>query len=317
MASSNREKAKRESGLSVIYTHFLPESFGSVRYPRTGPWKLTSRGMGGEPKNIGIDSGWIEGSAAAPWRFTVTGSYVDVRVWRWSSWMTDITISYRFTLEDGAEEFVELALDSKTLSLRTSEAADLPPWTELGFRQCPDCPLQATTTPHCPAAAGLVGLVRGFARVLSYERIKVEVCTPERTVTLDTSAQQAVSSLMGLIMAVSGCPFTAFFRPMARFHLPGATTDETIYRAASMYMLAQYYVHFSGNEPDFAFAGLLEKYEAVQKVNRAFVKRLHAAADYDSTINALVVLDAWALTIPWAVEESLAGFRHLFEPYLP
>jgi hypothetical protein len=83
-----------------------------------------------------------------------------------------------------------------------------------------------------------------------------------------------------------------------------------------MHMLAQYYVQLAGEEPDFAFAGLLESYAAVQKVNRAFVKRLHAAADYDSTINALVVLDAWALTMPWAIEESLEGLRHLFDPYL-
>lgn len=230
--------------------------------------------------------------------------------------MSDISIGYRFTLEDGSEESFELILDAKTLELTPSDAADLPPWTELGFRQCSNCPLEATTSPHCPAAARLLGLVQGFARVLSYERVNVQVKTDERTVALETSAQQAVSSLMGLIMAVSGCPHTSFFRPMARFHLPGATTDETLYRAASMHMLAQYYVHLSGKEPDLAFADLLEKYEEVQKVNRAFVKRLHAAADYDSTINALVVLDAWALTMPWAIEESLEGLRHLFEPYL-
>ncbi len=121
---------------------------------------------------------------------------------------------------------------------------------------------------------------------------------------------------MGLIMAVSGCPHTTFFRPMARFHLPGATTEETIYRAVSMHMLAQYYVRLAGGEPDLELKGLAKNYEAVKKVNRAFVKRLHAAAEYDSTINALVVLDAWALTLSWAIEESLEDLRHLFEPYL-
>jgi len=230
--------------------------------------------------------------------------------------MPDVNIQYHFTLEGGAEEAFDLALDENTLELRVSESADLPPWTELGFRQCPNCPLQPATAPHCPAAARLVGLVRGFARVLSYERVGVEVRTTERTIKLDTSAQQAVSSLMGLLMAVSGCPHTAFFRPMARFHLPGASTEETIYRAVSMHMLAQYYVQLAGGTPDLEFAGLLRNYETVQMVNRAFVKRLHAAADYDSTINALVVLDAWALTMPWAIDASLEGLRHLFEPYL-
>lgn len=230
--------------------------------------------------------------------------------------MSDITIQYGFTLEDGTKESFELVLDEETLELRGSESTDLPPWTELGFRQCPNCPLQPDTTPHCPAAAKLVSLVRGFARVLSYEEVRIEVQTAERTIVHDTSAQQAVSSMMGLIMAVSGCPHTAFFRPMARFHLPGATTEETVYRAASMHMLAQYYVRLEGGEPDLELNGLATNYEAVGKVNRAFVKRLHAAAEYDSTINALVVLDAWALTLSWAIEGSLKELRHLFEPYL-
>jgi hypothetical protein len=230
--------------------------------------------------------------------------------------MADFTIRYQFTLEDGSEETFELVLDPKTLELSASGSADLPAWTELGFRQCPHCPLQSVTTPHCPAAANLVGLVRGFARVLSHQHVRVKVRTEERTTILDTSAQQAVSSLMGLIMAVSGCPYTAFFRPMARFHLPGAVTEETMYRAASMHMLAQYYVRLAGGEPDLAFADLVKRYEGVQEVNRAFVDRLRAAAQSDSTINALVVLDGWALTMPWAVEESLEALRHLFEPYL-
>ncbi len=230
--------------------------------------------------------------------------------------MSDIAIHYHFTLEDGSEETFELLLDEDTLELKAADSTDLPQWTELGFHQCHHCPLQAVTSLQCPAAAKLVRLVQGFARVLSHERVRVEIRTVERVTTLNASAQEAVSSLMGLIMAVSGCPHTAFFRPMARFHLPGATTEETTYRAASMHMLAQYYVRLAGGEPDLALADLVKRYEAVQEVNRAFVKRLRAAADSDSTINAVVVLDGWALTIPWVIDESLEGLRHLFEPYL-
>ncbi len=230
--------------------------------------------------------------------------------------MPHIMVHYRFTLENGSQEAFELILDDRTLELREQEPEVPPPWTALDFRQCPNCPLEAATRPRCPAALKLVGLVQGFTRVLSFERVHLEVRSAERMVVHDTSAQQAVSSLMGLIMAVSGCPHTAFFRPMARFHLPSATTEETVYRAASMYMLAQYYVHRAGGQVDLELKGLVRNYEAVKKVNRAFAKRLLAAAQYDSTINALVVLDAWALTLSWAIEESLEGLRHLFEPYL-
>ena len=64
--------------------------------------------------------------------------------------MTDITFHYRFTLEDGSEESFELALDEKTLELQASDTAALPPWTELGFRQCANCTLEKATTTHCP-----------------------------------------------------------------------------------------------------------------------------------------------------------------------
>ena len=37
-------------------------------------------------------------------------------------------------------------------------------------------------------------------------------------------------------MALSGCPVLEQLKPMARFHLPFASVEETIYRAASMYL---------------------------------------------------------------------------------
>jgi hypothetical protein len=230
--------------------------------------------------------------------------------------MPDITIRYHIALEGGSAEEFELTLDERTLELRHAVVGALPSWTDLGFQQCPHCPLRSDTVSQCPAAVRLVPLVERFARVLSYEQASIEVSTAERTVTHATSAQQAVSSLMGLIMAVSGCPHTAFFRPMARFHLPGASLEETTYRAASMHMLAQYWVRRAGGEPDLDFTDLVRRYKDVQQVNRAFVKRLHAAAQADSTINALVVLDAWALSLPWEIAESLETLRPLFGPYL-
>jgi len=230
--------------------------------------------------------------------------------------MADISVRYRIALEDGPTEEFELTLDDRTLELGHAETDALPSWTDLGFQQCPHCPLRPDDMPRCPAAVRLVPLVQRFARVLSYEKASLEVHTAERTVIHDTSAQQAVSSLMGLIMAVSGCPHMAFFRPMARFHLPGASLEETTYRAASMHMLAQYWVLRAGGEPDLDFTDLVRRYKDVQQVNRAFVKRLHAAAQADSTINALVVLDAWALSLPWEIAESLENLRPLFAPYL-
>jgi len=83
----------------------------------------------------------------------------------------------------------------------------------------------------------LVDLVTRCEELVSYDQIDVRVVTDEWTIT-----QRAISALMGLIMATSGCPKTAYLKPMARFHLPLASEDEAVYRVTSMYLLAQYFL---------------------------------------------------------------------------
>lgn len=230
--------------------------------------------------------------------------------------MDYVKICYRFTLRDGTTETIDLKLDQATLELQDNFPDELPTWTELQFHQCDGCPFTIDQRTHCPAAANMVNLVRGFARVLSHEWVTTEVTTAERMYTQETPAQRSVSSLMGLIMAVSGCPITAYFRPMARFHVPWSSQDETLYRATSMYLLAQYLRKRDGMDASLELHGLTKIYEGVRSVNRAFVKRLRAASEQDSTINAIVVLDTQALTMPWSIDSSLEELRPGFELYL-
>lgn len=121
---------------------------------------------------------------------------------------------------------------------------------------------------------------------------------------------------MGLVIAASGCPHTAFFGPMARFHLPLASEDETTYRAASMYLMAQYFLKKEGHEADLDLKGLTEIYRNIQVVNAYVVKRLRTATKKDSSLNAIVLLDMYAKTLSYAIEESLEGLRYLFSPFL-
>jgi hypothetical protein len=229
--------------------------------------------------------------------------------------MNDIRIEYRVEVGGSTEAFT-LRLDPVTLEAGAPEDEGLPAWTALGFQQCPNCPLDEQTTPRCPAAVGLVGVMEGFGRVLSHQEVRVEARTDERTVSAETTAQVAVTSLIGLIMAVSGCPHTAYFRPMARFHLPWASPAETLYRVTSMYRLAQYFVERAGGSPDAGFDGLLRIYEGVNIVNRAFAERLRAASELDAALNAIVALDMHTMIMPMAVDESLEELRNLFAPFV-
>lgn len=226
-------------------------------------------------------------------------------------------IRYRFMLPDKTREVLTLALDARSLTLDIQvDPVDLPPWTRLDFETCPNCTLDRTLHEHCPLAVGLIPIVRGFAHILSYDDLVVEVITRERVITGETTAQRAISSFMGVVFATSGCPRTLFFRPMARFHLPLATQEETVYRACATYLLSQYFVAQQGREPDYSLAGLREVYREMQTVNLAVAERLRAADSSDSSVNALVMLDMFARAVPYVIEDALDELRYMFDPFL-
>ncbi len=229
--------------------------------------------------------------------------------------MEPMVIRYRFDVDDGTHAEFEVVLDPQTLELSDPGPA-LPAWTLLEFHQCPHCPLSPMEHVRCPAAAHLARLVQAFDHLPSHARAMVEVLTDQRTVIHETSVQQGVGALMGLLMATSGCPVTTFFRPMARFHLPFANQEETAFRAASTYLLADYYRRRGGGGSDDAFEGLARIYRDMHVLNLAMGDRLRAATRTDSSVNAVIVLDTFALTMPIEVEDQLPDLVEFFRPYL-
>lgn len=230
--------------------------------------------------------------------------------------MDEIQIEYRFQVDAEQDDRYLVTLDAATLITLDTPPADLPPWTSLRSNQCPNCPLDPFLEFHCPPAVNMVRLVDRFDRLLSYDKTLVSVTTEERQVFSHTTVQRGICSLMGLLMATSRCPRTAFFKPMARFHLPFASTQETIWRATSTYLLAQYFRYGDGCTPDMAFEGLSAIYGEIQTVNKAFARRLRGACRQDSMVNAIILLDMFAKSMPTAIETSLDEIRELFIPYL-
>lgn len=230
--------------------------------------------------------------------------------------MNAINIQYIFIWANGSQDIFNLQIDAKSLELHGNIPNPLPAWTNLDFHQCPHCPLEVNIKPYCPLAANLVNLVTYFKGASSYDKIHLDVITEERVISQDTTIQRAVSSLLGLVMSTSGCPYTAFFRPMARFHLPLASEEETIYRATSMYLLAQYFLKKEGYGADLELQGLTRIYNNIQIVNTTITERLRSASDTDSTINAVVLLDVYAKTLPYVIEEYLEEISYLFASFL-
>ncbi len=229
--------------------------------------------------------------------------------------MDIIEIRYCFKLDKQKHEIIDLRIDSHTLEMVNKSFEDLPTWTRLDFHQCPHCPLNTHSHPNCPVALSLVDVVKRFDNVLSYDQIDLEVITAERRVSQHTTAQKGISSLLGLLFPTSGCPHTAFFRPMVRFHLPMATQDDTIFRATGMYMLAQYFLRKEGQRDDFELHGLKQIYNNLHLLNIKIAERLRSAAKTDSSINAIILLDVFTYALTYVIEDQLEEIRHLFIPY--
>ncbi len=230
--------------------------------------------------------------------------------------MTPINIQYHFKAEDGQEEQFIIQLDAVKMEVIPAAHTSVPDWAKLIMHQCPNCTLLPNQHPYCPPALNMVDLVRRFDALLSHDKTTVIVTADERRISTKTTAQRAVSSCMGLLMAASACPNTVFFKPMARFHWPFSSVEETMWRAISTYLLAQYFHKLDGGTADGRLEGLSYIYEEIQTVNNAFAKRLRKACLSDGMVNGIILLDMFAKSLPDAIDEALTEIEHLFTPYL-
>mgnify|MGYP001556189815 CR=1 FL=1 len=230
--------------------------------------------------------------------------------------MGTFMITYRIKYGEGLVYVIALEIDANTLDFLSPVPGICPDWTSLEYEKCPNCPLSNGACANCPLAEKISLLTDISEQLLSYDEIMVEVETPDRTVVKQTTAQKAFSSLMGLLIPISGCPLTCFLRPMVRFHLPFASEEETIYRSTSMYLLAQYYRLLNGEQPDFELEGLKQHYHNLHHINRCLANRMRGKTSKDSSINALVILDLFTSSVPMVIDDTLQDIRYLFAPYL-
>lgn len=228
-----------------------------------------------------------------------------------------LAFTYRFRFQDGTERFFAIQVDRATLTLAPPPRQTLPGWTALSYHQCANCPLQKMDDARCPAAVSLIDVMDLFSGAVSFEEVDVTIHTEARTYAKHTSLQQAVSSLIGLLMVTSGCPVMGKLKPMVRFHLPFATDEETKYRVLSMYLLAQFFIEKRGGQPDWKLQRLTQLYEEIRLVNHHFAKRLSDASQGDAPINALVILDSFADSITFSVDERMLNdLEQLFASYI-
>ncbi len=224
-------------------------------------------------------------------------------------------LSYYFTLSDDSTLEYHFTFDGERYVLER-ENSNPPPWSELHFQQCPHCPYKGAQGPkYCPVAQQLSLVVKDVDHLVSYQRVNIKVVTSQRTIIQETSVQEAVGSLLGLIFASSGCPHTEFLLPMARFHLPLASAEETLWRACGSFLLAQFFRKESGETPEM-LDDVLRRYENLETINRAMARRLKSQVSTDSCLNAIVLLDNYAKHFPYYLEKSIHRLKPLYVAYL-
>lgn len=228
--------------------------------------------------------------------------------------MGPLRIKYSFQFRDGRKIDYEIALERESFRLLEPAAPKEPPaWTALEVEKCPNCPLSAETTPQCPVALRLSSLIDVFKNESSHEEVGVRVDTEERVYLKQCKTQEALFSLFGLIMATSGCPVMNYLRPMARFHLPFSSVEESIIRSVSMHLFRQYFIKKNGGTPDYELKELDQKYEEIQKVNLGISRRLqHMVSRADATQNTVTAFHSISKMLSISINKNLMNYQYLF-----
>ena len=224
-------------------------------------------------------------------------------------------ITYNFQFENGKIKQFDIMLDPATITLITKDTEIRPDWARLDFHRCVCCPLEVEAVPYCPIAVNIAELVDEFKDEISSDNCLVKCITPERTYMKEVAIQEGLFSIFGIIMATSNCPIMNFFKPMARFHLPFSTLEETIFRSTSIYLLRQYFEYKKGKKPDLNLKKLDEHYAKVQEVNKGILARVNTLSEKvaDADNNAIIILNALAQMLAVEIDENLNSLEYLFE----
>lgn len=228
-----------------------------------------------------------------------------------------LVISYTFYLVDGRQKKFRISLRNDTLALIMDTPRTEPEWIRLGFHQCPNCTLDPAQHRLCPVGQALFEPVASFRDFISHEEADVLVETPLRNFTRRVPLHIGLSSMVGIYMVTSGCPVLEKLRPMVRYHLPFATEDETSYRAMSMYLMAQYLIAKDGGQPDWKLEGLRTVYDEVMMTNKHFIARLQNIPVKDASLNAVITLDCFAMSINFTLSgDMMDEIKQSFGVYL-
>ncbi len=222
-------------------------------------------------------------------------------------------ITYRFFVAADETLVVDLLFTKDTFRLVIPEGGPHPEWARLGHKRCPNCTL-ADDCEYCPSALGIAQFLPSFSARVSHDKAVVEVETPQRTIVSKTTFQTGMASMIGLVCATSGCPLTRFLRPMARFHMPFADEQETLFRAFSIWLLMSFVQRRAdGSDEPLSLEGLKHNYQQLSVMNSHLAERMRDTVSRDAALNAVIILDLFAQIAPDNIDGGFDDITGIFQ----
>ncbi|WP_135077242.1 hypothetical protein [Terasakiella sp. SH-1] len=221
-------------------------------------------------------------------------------------------IIYKFFAAKEEVVHIELDFDEQTFQIQPRKDMEKPGWAKLSHQKCSNCPL-GDDVEWCPTAVAVADFLPHFTEKFSYEKTVIEVETPQRTIITKSTFQTGIASLLGLVCATSGCPHTKFLRPLARFHLPFANEQETVFRSLAANLLRQFVENsHNGGQKPLNFDELNRNYAQLSIVNGFLAERLRDGVERDAALNAVIILDGLALITPENTDGSFEDLEDVF-----
>jgi hypothetical protein len=220
---------------------------------------------------------------------------------------------YRFFRDGHPPQEIEVWVNAETLRSKPDIQEPYPEWTRMSNKSCEGC--EWAESNHCPIAVRLVKPLAMFREIISHEPVTVEVETDQRFYRKKVDMQQGLSSLFGLLMATSGCPSMAVFRPMAHYHLPFSSFEETFFRISGTYLLRELLAGSQDINRYSVIDGLNDVYKQVGRVNEGVMRMLRSSDSEmaDSSPNAVALLAAFSGLVPLTAEKQLRNIERLFK----
>lgn len=216
--------------------------------------------------------------------------------------LNELDFVYTFHFEEENSKEFSFCLEPNTLNIINLGEEDPPEWAKLEKFKCDNCTLDTNCNEYCPLAKKLSSVIEFFSDFPSFSKASVYVENYERVTYKHTTVQLGVGSLMGMVMASSGCPIVGKLKPLVKFHLPFSSLEETEYRVLAMYVLSQFFKYRRTGEADWNLDNLKKGYEEIQKVNRNIVNKLSDVEMSDASRNAVVTLSNFAEFILLSLE---------------